>query len=321
MPHNVSIVIPTYQGASWLQETLPVIQAQSYAGEFEIIAIDSSSTDGTRDLLAAYGAHISVIPQSAFGHGFVRNKGVQIAQHPLIIFLSQDALPIGKQWLSSMVSLLDDKTIGAAHICQHPRPNATPLEVFFHKEMYPAHNKRFTLNDETTLTLDKIFFSNVCSITHRQLALKFPFREDLIMSEDQAYAKVLLQAGYDTYYSADVGVIHSHQYDIWTLFQRHFDSAYSLTGITDDTLSSNAQAGIRYIQREIQFLIKNKHWLWLLYLPFYETARISAHLLGGHAHTIPMFFRKRMSLHHYFWHRHQSANQQQNVHNHKDTAY
>jgi rhamnosyltransferase len=303
MAENVSLVMPTYQGAGWLKDTLPALRKQNYAAELEIIAIDSSSTDRSPELLKEYGAKLTTIPQASFSHGYARNLGVHLASYPIIIFMSQDVLPIGSEWLAGLVSLLDDTSIGAAHVRQHPRAEATPLEIFFHEQLYPAQSKRFTMKTGEAMTLDKLFFSNVCSVTWRDLALRFPFPENLIMSEDQAFAKMLLQAGYDTLYSAEVGVIHSHHYDIKTLFRRNFDSAYSLKGITDDSFASNATAGLNYIAKEIAFLAKGGHWGWLAYLPFYEAARILARILGAQAQHIPLPLREKLSLHRRFWYK------------------
>ena len=52
MSARVSIILPTYNGAAHLRELLPRIAAQEVKGGFEIRAIDSSSYDGSRELLA-----------------------------------------------------------------------------------------------------------------------------------------------------------------------------------------------------------------------------------------------------------------------------
>jgi rhamnosyltransferase len=301
MTKPISIIVPTYQGYHWLKATLPAIREQDYAGETTIIAIDSTSTDGSVDLLRTYGTRITQIPQAQFTHGYARNLGVQIATTDLIIFMSQDALPIGKSWLSKLVTLLDDPRIGAAHIRQIARPEATPLEQFFQLEMYPPQSKEFCWDGSAPLYLKDIFFSNVCSITRRELLLKYPFEEDLIMSEDQVFAKNLLKAGFITLYSSDAAVLHSHNYRLGALFRRNFDSAYSLLGVTDDTLRTNFGDGLLFIDREIKYMVQNRHWSTLAYIPIYEAARILGRLFGAKANSLPQWLRLRMSLHKSYW--------------------
>jgi rhamnosyltransferase len=298
---DLTIVMPTYQGYHWLVDTLPAIRNQEYDGEVHILAVDSSSTDGTPELLKQYDSEVITILQEDFSHGYARNLGVQHAKTEYIVFMSQDALPVGTDWLKNLVAILDDEKIGAAHIQQKPRPNATPLESYFHETMYPDKSKRFTWVEGKPVTLDSLFFSNVCSVTRRSLCLRFPFPENIIMSEDQAFAKNLLQAGYDTYYSGDVAIIHSHHYDLKALFRRHFDSAYSLLDITEDSFSSTAKAGIDYIMGEAWYLFKNRNWGWLMYMPIYELTRIAARLLGARADQLPRRWVLKMSLHRKFW--------------------
>lgn len=299
---SVSIIIPTFQGAKWLEQNLPVIFSQDYEGEIELVAIDSSSTDGTRDLLQAHGAKVWTIPQTQFSHGYARNLGVQYASHSTIVFMSQDVLPTSNRWLRELAGLLEaDERIAAAHIRQITRPDATPLERFFHEQMYPPTRKIFSLREGEPVTLDKIFFSNVCSITHRDLCLRFPFDEKLIMSEDQAYAKALLKAGYAVLYEGSLSVVHSHHYDPISLFRRNFDSAYSLLNITEETSSDLVGAGIRFTWAEIKYLIREREWRWLLAVPVYESARGMGRLLGRRADRMPNWLRKRLSLHSMYW--------------------
>jgi rhamnosyltransferase len=301
MEPDVTIIIPTYQGKHWLRETLPAIRHQAYSGKVEILAVDSASTDGTVEQLQQWGARVIGISQAEFSHGYARNLAVQHASNEILLFMSQDVLPIGNEWLRGMVHLLDDADIAAAHVQQVPRTGATPLEQFFHQELYPPTSKRYTWQPGQSMMLDQLFFSNVCSITYRGLCLCFPFSEDIIMSEDQVFAKSLLQAGYDTLYSADVQVFHSHHYTLKQLFRRNFDSAYSLRDITDDTLLSSARDGLRFIVREAAFLVRGGHWRWLGYLPLYEGARIAGRILGGAADYLPRRWRIRLSMHRHFW--------------------
>lgn len=301
MEPHITIIIPTYQGNHWLRETLPAIRQQAYSGRIDILAVDSASTDGTVDMLRHWDARVIGITQAEFSHGYARNLAVRHASTDIVLFMSQDVLPIGVEWLRGMVQLLDDKTIAAAHIQQVPRADATLLEQFFHQEFYPAISKRYSWQPGQSLKLNQLFFSNVCSITYRALCLRFPFPEDLIMSEDQVFARALLQAGYDTLYSAQVQVYHSHHYTLRQLFQRNFDSAYSLRGVTDDTLISSARDGLGYIARETAFLVRGRHWRWLIQLPLYEGARIAGRVLGGAADHLPHQWRIRMSMHPQFW--------------------
>jgi rhamnosyltransferase len=297
----VSIIIPTFQGSSFLRATLTALRSQAYASAVEIIAVDSGSTDGTLDILQEFGVHLLEIPPQKFSHGYARNLGARMASHPILVFMSQDALPIGTDWLRGMVASVEDPQVAAAYVRQLPRPDATPLEAFAQNFMYPAESKHYAVQVGEPLPLERIFFSNVCSVTRRDIAMAFPFNETLIMSEDQAFAKDLLLAGYTTYYNADVCVIHSHQYSLPKLFCRNFDSAYSLHNVTDDGWQGIASRGLQYIINEVRYLLREREWQWLCYVPVYEAARILGRLCGGHAHLLSRSWLPSFSLNRAYW--------------------
>jgi rhamnosyltransferase len=302
---TVSIVIPTYQGGAHLPDTLAAIRAQEYPNTVEIVAVDSESTDNTRELLLTFGAQVIPITQQQFTHGYSRNLGVQHATGEVIVFMSQDALPAGSQWLQTLVTPLADPTLGATYARQIARPNATPLEEYFHLALYPPESKRYRLTPDQheAAALRDIFFSNVCSAARREICLKFPFDLQIIMSEDQVFARALLKAGYATSYNAETVVIHSHPYDLQTLFRRNFDSAYSLIGVSSDGFWATAQQGIAYIAHETTYIIQQRRWLWLLAIPPYELMRIAGRLLGARADRLPKSWRRAFSLHRGYWSR------------------
>ena len=301
MAASVSIIIPTYQGAAWLPETLRAIRQQAYGAPIEIIAVDSESCDGTLQCLAQHAARIFTISQRRFSHGYARNLGVQHAQGELCVFLSQDAQPLSADWLAKLTAPLSDPSLGALYARQVPRPDATPFERFFIQTLYPAQSRCYVWQKGTPFTLERFFFSNVCSAARRAICLAYPFDERLIMSEDQAFAKALLAAGYRTRYQAEAAVLHSHRYTLQTLFQRNFDSAYSLRGITDETLSGTARRALGYLLSEALYLLRNRHWRALLRMPLYESARISGRLLGRYADRLPRHWRAHFSLQQQYW--------------------
>jgi glycosyltransferase involved in cell wall biosynthesis len=50
---KISVLIPTYNGAKTMGETIRSILPQSYA-DFEVIIQDNASTDGTKDVVAQF---------------------------------------------------------------------------------------------------------------------------------------------------------------------------------------------------------------------------------------------------------------------------
>ncbi len=109
---RVSIVIPSYNGAQFLEETLDSLFRQTYRN-FEIIVVDDGSTDSTRQLLDPYIEEkaIRYIYQENQGLSGARNRGIQASRGQLIAFLDADDLFLPTK-LEEQVAVFDqDPTI------------------------------------------------------------------------------------------------------------------------------------------------------------------------------------------------------------------
>jgi glycosyltransferase involved in cell wall biosynthesis len=87
----VSVVIPTYNYAHFLIETLESALSQTYSN-FELIVVDDGSTDETRTRLEPYRNQIRYIYQENQGLSAARNTGIRAAQGELIALLDSDDL-------------------------------------------------------------------------------------------------------------------------------------------------------------------------------------------------------------------------------------
>ena len=77
---DASVVILTYNGEQHIDEILASLTTQRFDGTYEILVIDSGSTDSTLDLIAKYpSVRLVQIPNSEFGHGKTRNLGAHLA--------------------------------------------------------------------------------------------------------------------------------------------------------------------------------------------------------------------------------------------------
>lgn len=98
----VSIIIPAYNCASYLAETVKSAQQQTYP-HFEIIIVNDGSTDNTLEVaqhLAQSDARIKVLSHSNSKQGKTRNAGVAAASGHYIAFLDGDDL-----WLPNKLEL------------------------------------------------------------------------------------------------------------------------------------------------------------------------------------------------------------------------
>ena len=79
------------------------------------------------------------------------------------------------------------------------------------------------------------FFSNANSMLRKSVWEQVPFPEHVVMSEDQWWAREVLQRGYELAYVPDAAVEHSHDHGAIALFRRNFDSGASLRGLDESS--------------------------------------------------------------------------------------
>lgn len=89
----VSVIIPTFNRAKFIEQTLDSVFAQTYS-PLEIIVVDNGSTDGTVQKLEPFKDRIIVAhePKSGMGGAHARNRGLDAATGDFVAFLDSDDL-------------------------------------------------------------------------------------------------------------------------------------------------------------------------------------------------------------------------------------
>ena len=87
----ISCIIPVFNGARYLRETLESIFNQTYH-PLEIIVADDGSTDGTASVVASYGEQLVYLRQTQAGPAAARNLGLKAGRGEFIAFIDADDL-------------------------------------------------------------------------------------------------------------------------------------------------------------------------------------------------------------------------------------
>lgn len=95
-----SVVVPTFNRATTLRQTLTALVGQDYP-DYEIIVVDDGSTDGTREMIAREFPRVRYAYQTNRGPAAARNRGIAIATGDVIAFTDDDCVP-PRDWLSRL---------------------------------------------------------------------------------------------------------------------------------------------------------------------------------------------------------------------------
>jgi len=297
---RVSVVIPVLNAGGYLEELFDTILSQEPTVPDEIILVDSNSTDNTREIAARYDC-VRVLPIENFSHGRARNMGARETRGDVVVLLTQDALPQGNDWLGTLLAPLTDDTVAATFSRQVPRPDANPMERYYLARQFSGGSPVRRQKRGKKLRFPDVFFSNVSAAIRRDLLLRFPFDENLIMTEDQQFARDVLEAGYATVYEPASVVRHSHNYPLRDIFRRYFDSAYSFSVILPHLgVLDHMQVGSGTLLREMAHMIR-RHPLVLPHYVCHVVVRSCGSMLGYWAEKMPRPLAERMSLHSYHW--------------------
>ena len=216
---SISIVVPTFNGAATLPALLEVISRQRIERTFEVVAIDSGSTDGSVELLRASGVRLIAVPAGTFNHGLTRNLGIDASLGDLVVLIVQDALPASDTWLAALTRpLAQDSCLAGTFARQLPRPDAGALTRYYLARWFASSERprtvaatRAELDALLPLArLDRCTFDNVCSCIRRSVWQQHPFRETPI-GEDVEWARDVLLSGYRIAYVPEAAVVHSHE--------------------------------------------------------------------------------------------------------------
>jgi len=212
---KISIIILSKNAGAGFVDTLTAVYSQLDVPSFEVIILDSGSTDGTLDVCAKFPAKVIQIPPTEFHHGRTRNYGASLAEGDYIVFLVQDATPAGPDWLKNLVAPVESNDkIAGAYSRNMPRPDASMRQAMEIEQYFQPNQQLQTSPADHT-------FSNVSSVVRKRVFDQIPF-PTVGFGEDQLWAKQVLEAGYFIQYAASSVVVHSHHDDLDGAFQRGY---------------------------------------------------------------------------------------------------
>ena len=221
---KVSIILRSFNEAWALRETLPALAAQHYK-PWELIVIDSGSTDGSVELLRNFQPqHLVQILHCEYNPARVMNRGMVLASSNLGIFLNADATPQGPDWLGPLVTALLEPEVAAVFGRQIPRPDCRAVFAHDYERCFGAERESATWEH---------FFSMASSGIRKEIWAKRGFNERMKYSEDDEYTRWCRMQGYRLAYVPESVVMHSHNYTSAQAWKRSFGEGRALAAVWD----------------------------------------------------------------------------------------
>ena len=278
---KVSIVIRTKNEQRYIGQVLDKVFSQNYSDPFEVVVLDSGSTDATRDIVARYPARLHRTDPKTFTYGRALNQGAALATGEQMVHLSAHCIPADALWLKTLTALLDDPAIAATFGRQKPLLGVNPFEEMELQAIFPSDLNRPCLS---------IFSNSNCAIK-RDVLLRYPFDEEIPFAEDFLW-RTLLPEAYKSVYVPEASVYHSHPLSLpfWAKRFRangecvqYLDRKYGIAyawGDPQDNVGRLSRNWMALMRRECGYFLANGYYRWILMIPVYEFVRTFFYMSG-----------------------------------------
>ncbi len=212
----VSVVVPFYNRRNLVRPCIESIlnQRETCRFDFEVIAVDNGSTDGTREELSRWPVRIADAKRR--GPAAARNEGIRESQSPVIAFTDSDCIA-SKHWLRRLVQpLIGDHSLTAVG----GRIRALRLDtgISWYQEAAGILNQRKFFRGGP---LFPPFLATAnCAWRRDRIVGVDGFDEDLQVGEDADLSWRILESGGVLAYAPNAVVRHDHRRSFAGLYRQ-----------------------------------------------------------------------------------------------------
>ncbi len=284
MKIDLSVIVPSYNGAAKLPNILEALQQQTDQ-DFELVIVVDGSTDHSEAVLTQYSKnfqYIKIIYQPNGGRSVSRNRGVEEANGNYLLFFDDDMRPVPS-------AIAQHK----AHITQHPRAILVGAQIEDWKVLQNdvQHYKGFLSRKWSSQTYqpdrqgrlgrDSIYLTaahfSIAKAVFEQLG---KFDENLTDSEDFDLAVRAVKAGIPIYFRPDIVAWHDDFITCQSYIKRqreYLASHQKLRKLKPELYKDFPQhlpAPLTFPKKQVYQFFAKPYWVrtidgqnWLKYLP------------------------------------------------------
>lgn len=207
--YKISVIIRTYNEEKRIGDVLEILSKQDY-NNYEILIVDSQSTDKTLSICKNYNTKVISIDKRDFNYSYASNIGAENATGDILCYLSGHSVPVEINYLKNINEIFQDETIGGCYGDIVALDDGSLVEKLFH---YLGYIKN--MNKSRKIVYEKKIHPGILSCSNasvrKNIWKKNKFKEELGKGgEDVELAYRIIQSGYVIAKAPNLLVKHSH---------------------------------------------------------------------------------------------------------------
>lgn len=212
MSIEASVIVRCCNEGKYIGKLLSGIMSQKADFKYEIILVDSGSTDDTLEKARQYPVTIVEISPENFSFGYSLNKGIERSTGRVAVFISAHCYPEDENWLKEMVLPFGEERTAMVYGRQRGDETTRFAERRIFEKWFP---------NESVKAQGHPFCNNANAAVRRSLWEEHRYDETLSGLEDLAWADNIQSLGYQIHYNADALIIHVHNETYRQIYNRY----------------------------------------------------------------------------------------------------
>lgn len=222
---TASIVVRCYNERDHIGKLLHGIFEQTH-NSFEVLLVDSGSTDGTLEIAQQYPIKEVVhIPPEKFSFGRALNYGCEATCGEYCVFISAHCYPKRVDWLEKLLEKFEDEEVAMVYGKQRGGGPTKFSERQIFRRWFPDEDIDYQLTP---------FANNANAAIRRNLWEEQPYDEKLTGLEDLDWGKRMKEEGYEISYASEAEIIHIHDETPREIYNRYRREAIAHKEIIPD---------------------------------------------------------------------------------------
>ena len=298
---RIALIIPTKNAGKGFPSLIEKLRDQQLPLDM-ITVFDSASQDDTDKQARNMGVRVVCVAPGDFNHGATREVARKMIDAEIVVFMTQDAIPIDNLLISKLVEPIIAGKASISYARQVSREGADIFEVFPRMFNYPLQSQIRGIDDADKYGVYTFFNSDSCAAYLNSALDDIGGFQSTLTSEDFFAAARLLQKGHKICYAAEAVVRHSHSYTLGEEFKRYFDTGYvrAENPWVQNIVGQAESRGMEYFRALLRELLLNSPWL-IPYAVLNTFVKLAGYRAGFWSFNAPTWWKKLLSSQPYYW--------------------